>query len=58
MLTGKLEESDDDNNCGNQTIIIAVLSVLLTVAVVCIVGLVIWIAQLYKTHAQAKSKEK
>ena len=45
-------------NGGSQTIIIAVLSVLLVVAVVCIVGLTIWIVQLYKTHAQAKSKRK
>ena len=43
---------------GSQTIIIAVLSVLLAVAVVCIIVLVIWIVQLYKTHAQVKSKEK
>ena len=58
LCIGELEGCNDDNDCGSQTIIIAVLSVLLAVAIVCIVGLVIWIVQLHKTHAQAKSKEK
>ena len=35
------EKSTDDHNCGNQIIVIVIISVLLAVAVVCIVGLVI-----------------
>ena len=49
--------STDDSDNVNQTIINAILSVLLAVAVVCIVGLVIWIFQLNKKLAQTKSKE-
>ena len=54
---GEAEGSTDDSDNGNQTIIIAILSVLLAVAVVCIVGLVIWIYLLNKKLAQTKSKE-
>ena len=35
------EKSTDDHNCGNQIIVIVIISVLLAVAVICIVGLVI-----------------
>ena len=58
LFIGELKASDDGSNCGNQTIIITVLSVLLAVAVVCIAGLVIRNVQLNKKHAQNKSKEK
>ena len=54
----ELKAFDDDSNCENQTIIITVLSVLLAIAVVCIVGLVIRNVQLNKKHAENKSKEK
>ena len=36
------EKSTDGDNCGSQIIGIAILLVLLVVAVVCIIGLVIW----------------
>ena len=58
LFIDELKASDDNSNCGTQTIIITVLSVLLAVAVVCIAGLVILIVQLNKKHAQNKSKEK
>ena len=51
------EKSTDDDNCGSQIIGIAVLLVLLVVAVVCIIGLVIWNVLSHKKLAQAKSKE-
>ena len=55
---GESERRVEDQDSGsNQTIGIAVLSVLLVVAVVCIVGLVIWIVRLNKKLAQTKSKE-
>ena len=55
---GESERRVEDQNCvSNQTIGIAVLSVLLVVAVVCIVGLVIWIIRLNKKLVQTKSKE-
>ena len=54
---GEVEISTDNCDCGNQIIVIAILSVLLAVAMVCIVGLVIWIFQLNKKVAQTKSKE-
>ena len=49
--------STDDHDCGNQIIVIAIISVLLAVAVLCIVGLVISTIQLNKKLAQAKSKQ-
>ena len=55
---GESERYAEDQNCGsNQTIGIAVLSVLLVIAIVCIIGLVIWIVKLNKKLAQTKSKE-
>ena len=51
------EKSTDDHNCGNQIIVIVIISILLAVAVVCIVGLVIKNKQINKKHTQAKSKE-
>ena len=51
------EKSTNDSDCDNQTIGIACLSVLLAVAVVCIVGLVIWNVRLNKKLAHTKSKE-
>ena len=48
------EKSTDDHDCGNQTIVIVIISVLLAVAVVCIVGLVIKNKQLNKNFYQAK----
>ena len=58
LFIGELKAFDDDSNCENQTIIITVLSVLLAIAVVCIVGLVIRNVQLNKKHAENESKEK
>jgi len=57
IFIGTVEKSTDSSNCdsASQTIGIAVLSVLLTVAVICIVGLVIWIVKL--KLAQVNSKE-
>ena len=51
------EKSTDGDNCGSQIIGIAILLVLLVVAVVCIVGLVIWNVMSHKKLAQAKSKK-
>ena len=56
-IVGELEKSTDDHNCNNQTIGIAVVLVLLVVAVVCIVGLLIWIVKLNKKLTQAQSKQ-
>ena len=52
------EKSTIDCDCGNHTIGIAVVLVLLALAVVCIVGLVVWIVKLNKKLAQSKSKLK
>ena len=52
------EKSTVDYDCGNHTIGIAVVLVLLALAVVCIVGLVVWIVKLNKKLAQSKSKLK
>ena len=56
IVGDSVRSTDDENHGGNQIIGIAVLSVLLVVAVVCIVGLVIWIVRLNKKLAQTKSK--
>ena len=50
--------STDNRNFDSQTIGIAVLSVLLAVAAVCILGLVICNLKLNKKLAKAKPKEK
>ena len=55
-IVGELEEkSTDDNNYSNQMIGIAAALVLFIAAVICIVGLLIWIVKL--KIAQAKSKQ-
>ena len=56
-VLGKYKESTDNCDCGNQTVGIAVLSVLLLLTVICSVGLVIWIVQLNKKLAQSKSRK-
>lgn len=59
MGGAELEEksTDDDHDCGVHTIGIAVTLVLLVVAIVCIVGLVVWNIKLYKKLTQTKLKE-
>ena len=58
LTVDKVEEkSTDDDSCGSQVIGMAILLVLFVVAVVCIIGLVIWIVLLHKKLAQTKSKE-
>ena len=51
------EKSTNDHDCGNQIIVVAIISVLLAVAVVCIVGLIVRNIQLNKKLVLAKSRE-
>ena len=57
LTIDKLENSTDDYNCANETIGIAVLSILLAVAVVCIVGLIMKNLHMSKKLAQDKSNK-